>query len=133
MIRRNIDVVEEHLNLDGARVLDIGSGDGGLARALTTRGAHVTGLECGAAQLEKARSHEAVGGETYVEGFGQDIPFADGSFDISIFFNSLHHVPGDVMAAALDEATRVLRPGGTLYIAEPVAMGPQARCVGADR
>lgn len=122
--RRNMDVLDEHLTIKGSRIVDIGSGDGSLARALTRRGGHVTGVECGAAQLDKARAAELAGDETYIEGVGQDLPFEDESFDIAIFFNSLHHVPRDDMAQALAEARRVLKPGGTLCVAEPVAEGP---------
>jgi SAM-dependent methyltransferase len=124
MRRRNMEVMEDYLTLDGAVVLDIGSGDGSLARALTRRGAHVTGIECGAAQLAKARAAETVGDETYVEGVGQSLPFDDASFDVAVFFNSLHHIPHADMAGALTEAKRVLKPGGVLYVAEPVAEGP---------
>ena len=49
----------------------------------------MTGLECGALQLEKARSYPPEGDEIYVEGFGQELPFDDGAYDAVIFFNSL--------------------------------------------
>ena len=48
-----------------------------------------------------------------------------GSVDLVVFFNSLHHVPVAGIDRALAEAARVLRPGGQLYIAEPLAEGPQ--------
>jgi len=113
----------ELLALKDRDVVDVGSGDGTLVRFMTTQGAHVTGLECGAAQLEKARSYALAGDEVYLEGFGQEMPFDDASFDIVIFFKSLHHVPIDYMAAALAEASRVARPAGTVYVAEPIAAG----------
>ncbi len=37
---------------------------------------------------------------------------------------SLHHVPVESMAQALVDAARVLRPGGHLYVSEPVYAGP---------
>jgi len=121
--RTNGSVLREVLSLDGLRVLDVGSGDGSLVRYMTRHGAVATGLECGAAQLEKAHSYACEGEEVYVEGFGQELPFDDGGFDTAIFFNSLHHIPGEHMAAALAEATRVCKPGGVVYVAEPIAAG----------
>ncbi|MFA9419653.1 MAG: class I SAM-dependent methyltransferase [Gammaproteobacteria bacterium] len=121
--RTNNSVLCEVLSLKDLHVTDIGSGDGTLVRFMTGQGAHVTGLECGAAQLEKARSYALEGDEVYLEGSGQEMPFDDASYDVAIFFNSLHHVPVENMAEALAEARRVVRPGGTIYVAEPVAAG----------
>ncbi len=122
-IRNNESVLCEVLELKGIHIVDIGSGAGELARFMTRQGAHVTGLECGALQLEKAQSFAPEGDEVYVEGFGQELPFDDGVFGAAIFFNSLHHVPVEYMEAALGEAMRVVKPRGTIYVAEPIAAG----------
>jgi 2-polyprenyl-3-methyl-5-hydroxy-6-metoxy-1,4-benzoquinol methylase len=122
-VRSNGSVLCEVLELKGLHIVDIGSGAGDLVRFMTRQGAHVTGLECGALQLEKARSYPPEGDEVYVEGFGQDLPFDDGAYDAVIFFNSLHHIPVEYMAAALGEAMRVVKPSGTVYVAEPIAAG----------
>lgn len=122
--RSNTAVLRQFLRLDGSRVLDVGSGDGALVRYMTRKGAVATGLECGEAQLAKARSTEPEGEEVYVEGFGQNMPFEDNGFDAVIFFNSLHHIPVESMDAALSEARRMVTDGGIIYVAEPVAEGP---------
>lgn len=57
-------------------------------------------------------------------GVAQAIPLADAGFDLALMLKSLHHVPLPLMAKALSEAARVLRPGGHLYISEPVYDGP---------
>lgn len=121
--RTNGSVLREVISLDGLHVLDVGSGDGALVRSMTGHGAHVTGLECGAAQMEKARSYAPAGDEVYVEGVGQEMPFEDATFDLVIFFNSLHHIPMEHMATALGEAARVTKSDGMVYVAEPVAAG----------
>lgn len=119
------DALLEALELKDRRAVDIGSGDGQIARFLTRHGAHVIGIECGAMQLEKAHAAEPAGGERYIEGVGQNLPLPDGSADIVTFINSLHHVPVDEQGKALKEAARVLVDGGALFIAEPLAEGPQ--------
>lgn len=122
--RRNTDVIVETLALDGKRVIDVGCGDGGLARHLASFGARVLGVECSPRQLAKARAAAPVKGVEIVEGVGQALPAASGEADAVVFFNSLHHVPGAVMGKALEEAARVLRPGGQVYVSEPIAEGP---------
>jgi SAM-dependent methyltransferase len=74
--------------------------------------------------LARARAHPPVGGERYEQGGAQALPLDDGVADAVVFANSLHHVPGDLLDTALGEASRVLRPGGLLYVQEPVAEGP---------
>ncbi len=121
--RKHTAVMRETLSLEGARVLDVGCGGGALVRFMVRQGARAIGLECGAAQLERARAAEPAGGERYVAGRGEALPFADGGFDVVIFFNSLHHVEVAYQATAIAEAARVLVPGGRLFVMEPLAEG----------
>jgi SAM-dependent methyltransferase len=122
--RKHREVIEELLDLDGARVADIGCGDGALTRLMTRLGARVTGIEPSEGQLARARAAEPAGGEDYFQGVAEDLPLPDASLDVAVFFNSLHHVPVACQAKALAEATRALKPGGRLCAVEPLAEGP---------
>src|SRR6056297_1157723 len=103
-------------------VLDIGCGDGGLTRMLTTAGHAVTGLDPSAAAIAAAR--ERVPEARFEVAGAESLPFNPHSFDACIFLNSLHHVPVPEMGRALHEALRVLRPGGEVIVVEPLAEGP---------
>jgi ubiquinone/menaquinone biosynthesis C-methylase UbiE len=121
--RRNTDVIVETLKLEGKRVIDVGCGDGALLRLLARFGAHAMGVECSPRQLAKARAVAKVGDEEVVEGVGQNLPADDESVDIVVFFNSLHHIPIEHQAKAMAEAARVLKPGGEVYVSEPLPFG----------
>ncbi len=119
--RRNSEVLAELLELEGARVLDLGCGDGALLRWLLRRGADAYGLDSQLSVLRRAT--EAVGSGRCIRGRAEALPFDDGCFDAAIFFNSLHHLPEGAMTRALEEARRVLRDGGRLAVVEPLAEG----------
>ncbi|MBC7953671.1 MAG: class I SAM-dependent methyltransferase [Rhodospirillaceae bacterium] len=121
--RRNTDVIVETLALEGKRVIDVGCGDGSLVRHMAKFGAQVLGVECSPRQLAKARAAAPAPRTEIVEGVGQALPAPSNEADVVVFFNSLHHVPPDLMGKALDEAARVLRPGGQVYVSEPLAEG----------
>jgi ubiquinone/menaquinone biosynthesis C-methylase UbiE len=118
------EMPDELLDVCGRDVLDVGCGEGWLVRRLASAGARVVGLDPLVIALERARRQGSSGPPVrYVEGAAQELAFASGSFDVVVFFNSLHHVPVESMDAALAEAARVLRSSGALYVQEPLAQG----------
>ncbi len=121
---KHSEMLRAELPLSGGRILDVGCGEGGLVRFLTREGADAVGLECSELQLQRAKAAAKAGGESYVFGRGENLPFGGANFDAVVFFNSLHHVDPDLMDQALDEAGRILRSDGLLYVAEPLAEGP---------
>ena len=54
---------------------------------------------------------------------GENLPFRDSWFDATVFFNSIHHIPEDSMETSISEAISVTKPGGLVYVAEPLAEG----------
>ena len=125
LIADELDLLADQLPLAGARIVELGCGAAALARALVQRfaGATVTALEVDERQHAKnlAAPAERL---TFLAGGAQAIPLPDGAFDLALMLKSLHHVPRPLMAQALAEAARVLRPGGHLYVSEPVYAGP---------
>ncbi|HEX2105432.1 MAG TPA: class I SAM-dependent methyltransferase [Solirubrobacteraceae bacterium] len=118
------DVLESVLPDGAPVVVDVGCGDGALVRWLARRGARAIGVEVADEPLGRARAHEPVGDERYEQAGAQALPLSDGTADAVLFMNSLHHVPGELLDAALAEAARVLHPGGLVYAQEPLPEGP---------
>jgi len=109
------------------RVLDIGSGLGGLVRYLANEtGCHVTGLDLTPEYVELSRDLTELTGLSdkadFVLGSALSLPFADGSFTAVTTF----HVGMNIAnrTTKYSEACRVLRPGGKLVIYD-VLKGPE--------
>jgi SAM-dependent methyltransferase len=121
--RRNAEAlivpwVTSHLR-DGARVADIAGGVGTYAsRIVRARPVEVVGLDISEVMIQ-ARTEDPLLTENVV-GDMEQLPFADGSFDACLFVAALHHVPDPL--TALQEAFRVLRPGGQLFAFEPASL-----------
>jgi SAM-dependent methyltransferase len=122
-VTTDLTVLERLVPVSGRDVVDIGCGGGVLVRALTARGARVIGVEISESQLAAAIRDDDGNGARYVVGVAQRLPLEDASVDVVVFMRALHHVPPGDMVGALGEARRVLRPGGVVYIAEPLAEG----------
>lgn len=104
----------------GQRVLDLGSGTGTLAVMvkLGCPAADVVGLDGDPQVLARARAKAAAAGAAirFDRGLATALPYTDGAFDHVLSSLMLHHLTSDDKQGALNEAWRVLRPGGELHI-----------------
>lgn len=119
-IAGDLEVFDRLVPVAGGLFVDAGCGVGALSRHLAARGAQVLALEPDPEQAELNRVDLVrQTGVRFEQRGAEDIPLASGTAAGVVFGKSLHHVPRDLMEAALEEARRVLRPDGLLYVLEP--------------
>lgn len=120
-----LDVLQELLDPRGLAVLELGCGAAWTTRELVGRlgAGSVTATEVDRIQHAKNLALTDLPGVNFRFGGAESIADPDGSYDLVCMFKSLHHVPVQLMDQALAEIHRVLRPGGWLYVSEPVYWG----------
>jgi 2-polyprenyl-6-hydroxyphenyl methylase/3-demethylubiquinone-9 3-methyltransferase len=111
-----LNFIDEHANLAGKKVLDIGCGGGILSESMAKRGASVKGIDLGEAPLAVARIHakeenidieyEAVSAEDVA----QQEP---SSYDVVTCMEMLEHVPDP--AAIVKACATLVKPGGHVF------------------
>ena len=97
----------------GRLTLDVGCGEGRLARLLEERGHRVVALDASPTLVRVAR--EADPGGDYRVADATVLPLDDGAADLVVAFMSLQDIEDG--ARAIREAARVLEPGGCLCVA----------------
>ncbi len=119
-----LDLLNELVPLSGRRIIELGCGNARLARELLQRfpACHITGLEVDAIQQANNLAQPQAGLD-FLSAGAQDVPFPVASFDLALMLKSLHHVPLPLLSHALSEVARVLKPGGYLYVSEPIYDG----------
>jgi SAM-dependent methyltransferase len=112
----SIDLLDALTIARGARVLDVGTGDGNAAIEAARRGAHVTALDLTPAQLAKARKRAAEEGVDvqFGEAAAEALPEADASYDAVVSVMAMIFAPDHERAAR--ELARVCRPGGQVAV-----------------
>lgn len=96
----------------GAKYCDVGCGAGMAALLASHRRAEVSGIDAAESLLELAR--ERVAGADFRLGDLEELPFADGSFDVVTGFSAFQFAANPV--AALAEARRVAKPTGRIVV-----------------
>jgi demethylmenaquinone methyltransferase/2-methoxy-6-polyprenyl-1,4-benzoquinol methylase len=95
---------------DVDRVLDVGGGSGRATRII--EGPQRIVVDAATGMLRRARQHGLEG----IRADAGHLPMRDDTVDAVLVVDALHHIPDQV--GALEEAARILRPGGVLVVRE---------------
>ena len=104
------------------RYVDLGVGDGQLTLMLAQTAQKVTAVDISTkmlAQIERRAEDLGLDNITTLEADIEDMSLADGSHDIAVMSQALHHVHSP--SRALKEALRVLARGGRLLVIDLLA------------
>jgi SAM-dependent methyltransferase len=114
--RKVLEGLERIVPLSGKRIADIGTGIGHYPMILARRTGRTYGIESDPELLAEARRRAAGSHQPnirIVEGEPTKLPLRNGAVDIVLTSNIL---PDDGSLPAIEEAQRVLRPGGRLIV-----------------
>ncbi len=117
-----LPMADEHL-AGAARVLDVGTGEGQLARRAIRAGSRfAVGIDPTRKQL--ATAVERAGGPRYPRAVAAALPFPDAVFDAVVACLVFEHI--EDFERAIEEVGRVLRPGGRFlfFLNHPLLQTP---------
>ncbi len=103
--------------LPGLRVADLGCGEGHLAVEAARWAARVIAVDVSDSALARAKAAAGAKGIRNIawkRGDIEDLPLQDGSVDVALLSQALHHAKEP--ARAIREAARILAPGGVLLL-----------------
>ncbi len=104
----------------GHRILDIGCGTGSLLIQLKQfyPGTDVVGLDPDPKALARAsrKAERAAVSIQFDQGFGDELPYPEASFDRVLSSLMFHHVPTDEKGKTVRAIRRVLKPGGEFHM-----------------
>ncbi|BBD53266.1 class I SAM-dependent methyltransferase [Planktothrix agardhii] len=98
------------------QILDLCCGSGQATGVLVEYSQNVTGLDASPLSLKRARNN--VPQAQYVEGFAENMPFGDNSFDLVHTSAALHEMNPEQLQQILNEVYRVLKPGGIFTLVD---------------
>lgn len=118
-----LPLAAEHL-AGARRVLDIGTGEGQVARLAAKLGAEVVGLDPTWNQVEVAKQRG--GGPVYLRSGAAGLPFPEARFDVAVACLVFEHI--DDVDDAIAEVARVLEPGGRFlfFLNHPLLQTPNS-------
>ena len=111
-----LNFIDERVQLDGKKVLDVGCGGGILAESMAQRGAQVTGIDLSKAPLSVAQLHAQQAGLQirYAMVAAETLAGKEAQrYDVVTCLEMLEHVPDP--ASTVSACAQLVKPGGQVF------------------
>ena len=111
-----LDYIDQHAQIAGKKVLDVGCGGGILSESMAARGAAVTGIDLGEKPLKVAKLHLLETGQKVdyrliaAEAMAEEQPE---QFDVVTCMEMLEHVPDP--SSIVRACAQLVKPGGHVF------------------
>jgi SAM-dependent methyltransferase len=113
---RRLQLIRRYVPLEGKWILDVGCGIGTYVKRFRDFSPHVYGIDVSAKRLADSTMPNLVAAA------GEALPFGETTFDVLVFNEVIEHVKDD--RQTIEDALRVLRPGGHIVIYAPNRLYP---------
>ena len=118
-IVESIKILMQDNNLK--RVLDVGCGTGKIVQFFNQQGFNAIGCDKSKIAIEVAKK---VSKKSFIVASATKLPFKTGSFDLVISISTIEHLIQDDVRQFLQEACRVLKPHGFIFMITPNYASP---------
>ncbi|NKB96937.1 MAG: methyltransferase domain-containing protein [Pseudomonadales bacterium] len=123
-IEEEMAVIQRLVPLEGVKILELGCGAAEKTKQISALSDTVQVTAAEIDQVQHAKNLETKVARVTFKSYGAEtIHEPDNSYDVVMMFKSLHHVDLHHLDDAFAEIVRVLKPGGLIYISEPVFAG----------
>jgi SAM-dependent methyltransferase len=117
------ELILKEINFVKKNVLDVGCGNGWFSHWAYNMGCNVDALDPSSDQITEAKRIDKLNKINFMEMGAESIHKLDNIYDYIFFFNSLHHIPKNIMPACISQCKKKIKPEGSIIIVEPIAKG----------
>lgn len=126
--QRHFEELKSCTGVRGERIVDVGFGSGGFMKLLLDGAADAYGYEV-QDRSKAAAVDSGIPGDRLEVGDGLSLPYETDAFDGACFIFSFHHVPARHQPELVSQVARIVRPGGWLFVVEPLPFGPMTEAL----
>mgnify|MGYP001198825263 CR=1 FL=1 len=116
-------ILKKELSLKNKSVLDVGCGNGWFGFWAESNGCQVDAIDPSESQIREAKFKDKENKINFLLAGAENINSLKNTYDLIFFFNSLHHIPSNLMEKSIEHCASIMNKNGKIIIIEPIAAG----------